>query len=72
MNQLLHDAGGIPWRFRAADYLGALSGDRDGVDLEGAAVVASWDRELAATMQAHGRAVYEEEVLARLLEDLER
>ena len=43
-----------------------------GAALRGAAVAAEWDPELATVMLASGRAVYEEQVIPDLIEDLAR
>lgn len=57
--------GGTPWRFRAFDYR-----PEGGPVLVGDPVAACWDEALAPRMQAAGRAVHEESVLAPLLDDL--
>ncbi len=56
-----------PWRMGTADYLASAPG---GGKLEGRRVEASWDRGLADAMSTHGKAVYEEQVVGALLEDL--
>lgn len=60
-----------PWRFTAADYRAAQEAlAAEPVPLKGAAVRASWDAELDTAMRAAGRAVFEEQVIDALLEDL--
>jgi uncharacterized protein (TIGR02679 family) len=61
-----------PWRFGAADYSAAIAAAaRPGRLLEGAAVQASWDAALSATMRQHGLAIAEEAVAETLMRDME-
>lgn len=59
-----------PWRFGAADYRRAVASGLGTVALTGRAVASPWDEELNACMEEEGVAIYEEQVLADLLEDL--
>lgn len=68
-NRMAAEAGVVPWRMGAEDYLRALDGAR--VPLQGREVEPSWDAELGAAMRHHGLAVHEEAVLAGLLDDLD-
>lgn len=56
-----------PWRFRAEDYL-ASGGEQP---LKGDPTATPWDPSLEAAMCEKGVAVYEEQVLDTLLQDLE-
>lgn len=68
-NRLAELAGARPWRFGASDYVaGEKAGE--GVPLDGEPVVATWDVELRPAMERAGLALFEEQVLAALLEDL--
>lgn len=60
-------AGTLPWHMGTADYLAAVATPQARVALAGRLPPAPWDPELAPTMAAHGVAVYEEEIRARLL-----
>lgn len=63
--------GAQPWRFRAQDYLDAAFDVEVGARSLGSdRVTADWDSALAAAMQARNRAVDEEAVADRLLDDL--
>jgi len=64
--------GARPWRFGVTDYERAVGQGADEVSLAGTPQPTPWDRALAATMTAHGRAVHEESVAARLIADLAR
>lgn len=57
-----------PWRFRTGDYVAAVRPEAP--TLRGSRAEASWDPELAPTMQRIGRRVEEEQVLDALLQDL--
>ena len=59
----------VPWRMSTADYLGAAG---RGVPLTGIPAATPWDPELAAAMTTVGRAVMEERLMDRLLDDLNR
>lgn len=59
--------GGTPWRFDSFGYSAAPKG----LELAGATVLAPWDLDLAGAMEACGRGVHEEAVLAELVADLE-
>jgi uncharacterized protein (TIGR02679 family) len=65
-NLIIRRHGAVPWRMSAADYARAAGGSV----LEGLPVDAAWDERLRPAMQAAGRAVHEEQVLADLLGDL--
>jgi uncharacterized protein (TIGR02679 family) len=73
-NRLIVGYGVQPWQMSAADYEHAvahawLPGTAP-LPLDGTPVQASWDHELAATMQRCGAAVHEESCLAELLGEL--
>jgi uncharacterized protein (TIGR02679 family) len=68
-NVLLRELGARPWRMGAADYRAALPAAVH-APLNGAAVLAAWDAELTAAMQAAGRAIAEEALAHTLLADL--
>ena len=59
-----------PWRFGADDYLAAVRGGRGGIALLGRPTESPWDGALAPAMSEAGVAVFEEQVVDRLLEDL--
>lgn len=65
-NLLARRYGARPWRMTAADYR-SVPGE---VELGEDAVVVEWAPELSEAMRLTGRAVYEEQVLEGLLEDL--
>ena len=71
-NRVLQDFGARAWRFGAADYTAAveLAAAASQAPLRGNAVVASWDGDLARTMQQAQRAIAEEALLPALLPDL--
>src|SRR5664280_349837 len=58
------------WRFGADDYRAALGDGRGGIPLVGRPMESSWDAALAPAMAEAGVAVFEEQVIDRLLEDL--
>jgi uncharacterized protein (TIGR02679 family) len=60
-----------PWRMGVDDYCAALEGG-DSEPLKGVAAIASWDAALSAAMAQEGRAIMEERLIPRLLEDLRR
>lgn len=60
-----------PWRYRATDYLNSCEAER-GVHLAGAPVDAAWDGDLRAAMEEAAIAVYEEQVIDELVDDLSR
>jgi uncharacterized protein (TIGR02679 family) len=60
----------LPWRFGVVDYEEALDAGRGGIALAGRPVESSWDPPLAAAMSRAGVAVFEEQVVDRLLGDL--
>lgn len=70
-NLLAERFGALPWRFAAADYRAALADLPEAIPLQGTPVHARWDAALAPAMRDHGRAVFEEQVLAALLADLD-
>lgn len=59
----------VPWRMSAVDYAAAMN---RGMPLAGTPAPTPWDPELAAAMSTAGRAVMEERLLDRLLDDLDR
>ena len=69
-NHLLKGLDAHPWRFDAASYLRHVAEHAPRSLLKGRPIVASWDAQLQAAMITHGRAVFEEQVAAELLEDL--
>lgn len=60
-----------PWRYRSVDYERAIAAGLGTLELAGRPSVSPWDDALAPAMAAVGRAVYEEQVLADLLDDIE-
>lgn len=62
--------GASPWRFSEVDYVEALSSIRDPAPLSGTPQPAPWDPALPERMAARGAAVYEEQLVERLLADL--
>lgn len=64
-NRLVAEAGVVPWRMGANDYLGALGQAR--LPLAGPPVDPVWDGELGAAMRHHGVALHEEAVLDDVL-----
>jgi uncharacterized protein (TIGR02679 family) len=60
-----------PWRMSVGDYRAALDGG-DSEPLKGSPVAASWDAALSEAMSDEGRAIMEERLIPRLLEDLRR
>lgn len=61
-----------PWRYDAKDYERAIAAGLGTVELAGRPSPSPWDDELAPAMEAVGLAIYEEQVLSELLDDLER
>lgn len=61
-----------PWRFASVDYRRAVSRGLGTVALSGRAAVSPWDAALAPSMHDAGVAVYEEQVIDELLDDLAR
>ncbi len=59
-----------PWRFSAVDYQCAVDRGLGAVPLTGKASVSPWDDQLAPTMEEAGVAIYEEQVVLDLLDDL--
>jgi uncharacterized protein (TIGR02679 family) len=62
----------IAWRYGAVDYRRAISTGIGTVDLVGRPSISPWDEELTPAMEAAGVAIYEEQVLSDLLDDLSR
>jgi uncharacterized protein (TIGR02679 family) len=60
-----------PWRFTTTDYLQAVRQGLGTVPLSGAPHMSPWDPELAPIMKTAGTAIYEEQVIEDLLEDLD-
>lgn len=69
-NLLATQAGAVPWRFAAGDYRRAIAAIPDAVQLRGTLARAAWDGDLDEVMRGTGRAVFEEQVLECLLDDL--
>jgi uncharacterized protein (TIGR02679 family) len=68
---LLGRPGARPWRFGAVDYRAAVARrDRAAVRLTGSPVASPWDAALCEAMVSTGEAVYEEELLDDLVDDL--
>jgi uncharacterized protein (TIGR02679 family) len=68
----LHErAGTVPWRMTAGDYAAALAGRATGT-FAGSVGPTPWDPELAAAMEATGRAVHEESIREELLDSMGR
>jgi uncharacterized protein (TIGR02679 family) len=59
----------VPWRMSATDYASAAG---RGAPLAGSPVPTPWDPGLAVAMSTAGRAVMEERLMERLLDDLDR
>ena len=61
--------GALPWRMTVDEYLRALeTGDSE--PLKGPPADSPWDAALAIAMGEQGRAIMEERLIPRLLEDL--
>ena len=60
----------IPWRYGASDYQRAVVGGLGTVELFGRAASSPWDDALASAMEAAGVAIYEEQVIGELVDDL--
>lgn len=60
------------WRFGASDYVAAVQRALGTVPLSGRTTTSPWDVDLAPSMADAGVAVYEEQVLDQLLDDLAR
>jgi uncharacterized protein (TIGR02679 family) len=61
-----------PWRFTAHDYRLAVQRGLGTIPLSGRSAVSPWDPALGTTMESAGVAVYEEQVIDDLLDDLVR
>lgn len=61
-----------PWRYGASDYQRALGAGLGTVELAGRSSPSPWDEALAPAMESAGVAIYEEQVLNDLLDDLAR
>lgn len=71
-NHVLRTWGAQAWRFALADYTAALAdAPLARHPLADSFVEADWDAALAPAMQLHGRAIAEEAVASRLLQDLQ-
>lgn len=66
VDQLLCIPGTHPWRMEEEDY-SAIEGS---VELTGRSIEPNWAKSLVAAMRNRGTAVYEEQTLPRLLDDL--
>ena len=61
-----------PWRFSARDYAGAARRGFGTIALSGLPHPSLWDPDLAVVMRETGKAIYEEQVLEDLLEDMKK
>ena len=61
-----------PWRFGARDYAGAVQRGFGTIALSGLPHPSPWDPDLALVMGETGKAIYEEQVLEDLLEDMSK
>ncbi|HEY5272803.1 MAG TPA: TIGR02679 family protein [Acidimicrobiales bacterium] len=61
-----------PWRYNATDYKRAIAAGLGTVELTGRLTASPWDAGLAKAMESAGFAIYEEQVLSELLDDLDR
>lgn len=59
-----------PWRYTAADYAEAVTGQAPSLDLTGRPAESSWDPGLAIFMAEHGLAIEEEAIADQLASDL--
>jgi uncharacterized protein (TIGR02679 family) len=66
-NLLIERFGVEPWRMSAADYISVRT---KGPTLQLHRISASWDEQLAHSMNSEGHAILEESVLDTLLDDL--
>jgi uncharacterized protein (TIGR02679 family) len=71
-NLLVEQLHAAPWRFDARAYRSACDALVESMPLRGAAVEATWDSELRATMEVSGRTIFEEQMLEILIPDLAR
>lgn len=72
IGRLLHRRPGVvAWRFGAVDYLAALETVERTIPLTAPVDDAPWDPDLSEVMSARQRAVFEEQLLDVLLEDLD-
>jgi uncharacterized protein (TIGR02679 family) len=69
-NLLLGRLGALPWRMSASDYESHAARRPSGLELQGELPRARWDDQLAAAMRRRRRAVFEEQRLEELLNDL--
>lgn len=60
-----------PWRFEAPDYEQALASGSGGMPLSGRPQPSPWDPTLSEAMSRAGTAIYEEQVIDTLLDDLD-
>jgi uncharacterized protein (TIGR02679 family) len=68
---LAHAENALPWRMSSSDYLAGLRVSEAEVSLRlDRLAEPSWDAELAAVMRTHGTAVFEESLMASLLDDV--
>lgn len=61
-----------PWRYGATDYERAIAAGLGTVELAGRSSPSPWDENLAPAMALAGKAIYEEQVIGDLLNDLVR
>lgn len=71
-NVLVERFGAHPWRYANEDYEFALTQVQRTSELIGPRVQASWDTSLSAMMDKARVAIYEEQLIARLIADLKR
>jgi uncharacterized protein (TIGR02679 family) len=69
-NLLTEQHRAAPWRFDAPAYRSACAELVESMPLTGAAVEATWDRELRAAMEASARTIFEEQLIDILISDL--
>ncbi|MGH2751917.1 MAG: TIGR02679 family protein [Actinomycetota bacterium] len=69
-NVLVKRLGAVQWRFMSPDYERALSRVSRPADLAGAPLKAAWDEALHLAMSRAAAAIYEEQALESLMDDL--
>jgi uncharacterized protein (TIGR02679 family) len=68
---LAQQAGTVPWRMTAVEYLAALRTSPDRTTIEGMITTTPWDPSLHAALLRERRPVYEEQIRALLLSNME-
>lgn len=71
-NVLVERFGACPWQYAREDYESAVAAVSPKADLIGSPIQARWDAELSAAMDQLRIAVYEEQLIARLIADLKQ